>query len=78
MVFVPVRRNVEASTPDGNDVVMDPTTMHWWTVPSGVALAAMHRLLVRTTPAGRQPHRHYPERCEFLEQSGMARAMHRL
>lgn len=58
--------------------VASSTTMHWWSELSGVVLAAMHRLLVRTTPTGRQPHRHYPECCEFLERPDMARAMHRL
>lgn len=59
-------------------VPVRPNTIHWWSELSSIALAAMHRLTLRSAPSGRQPRRDYPKRYGFLERSCMGREMLRL
>jgi hypothetical protein len=55
-----------------------PRTVHWRSEAAGVAVAVVHRMLVRSTSDGRQLHEYCSRRYEFLERSCMARAMDRL
>jgi hypothetical protein len=53
-------------------------TIRWWSKVTGVALAAVHRTFLTSTPDGVKPRRHYPQRYEFLESARLAREMDRL
>jgi hypothetical protein len=59
-------------------MALRPKTVHWRSEAAGVAVAVVHRMFVRTTSNGRQPHEYCSRRYEFLERSCMARAMDRL
>ena len=58
-------------------VPVRPTTMHWWSEATGVALAVIHRMWLTPRANGPQPRQHYPKRYAFLEYSCMAREMDR-
>jgi hypothetical protein len=55
-----------------------PTTTHWLPKATGVVIAAVHGMLLTSSPHGRQPRQYYPKRYEFLENSCLAREMDRL
>ena len=65
----------------GTAAALSPPSTRWWTRVApvlAVILAAPTRMFV-TTAADSQPNRrHYPPRLDFVEDSRMAREMHRL
>src|SRR5262245_18008839 len=54
------------------------TTISWWAKATRVVLAAMHRVVLTSTPDEDPAPRFYPSRLVYLEHSLMAREMHRL
>jgi hypothetical protein len=59
-------------------VALRPTTKRWWPAATGAVLAAVKALFQGPTADGVEPHRHYPKRYAFLEDSCMGREMGRL
>jgi hypothetical protein len=65
----------------GTAAALSPPSTRWWTRAArvlAVILAAPTRMFVTTAADSRPKRRHYPPRLDFLEDSRMAREMHRL
>ena len=59
-------------------VQVPSTTTRRWTEAIRIVLAAIRGMFATSTADSRAARRHYPPRVAFLEDSRMAREMHRL
>ncbi len=54
------------------------SSAHWWTSATRAVTVTMRRIFVTSEADARPKRRHYPPRSTWLEDSRMAREMHRL